>query len=108
MQASAILIVVWMLFRAIGAAGFPLFTSWKSAFSYAFAVMLIFTAFEHSKRREELLALVPRCIVDPGAVVFTSRVSELLPASRPLFRVPGFEDEADDEDESEAPRESRQ
>lgn len=86
MRASAILIVVWMLFRAIGAAGFPLFTSWKSAFPYAFAVMLIFTAIEHFKRREELQAMVPRWIVDPAAVVFTTGVLELVGAAGILFR----------------------
>ena len=86
MQASAILIVVWMLFRAIGAAGFPLFASWKSAFPYAFAVMLIFTAIEHFKRREELKAMVPRWIIDPDLVVFITGVLELAGAAGLVFR----------------------
>jgi uncharacterized membrane protein len=86
MQASAILIAVWMLFRAIGAAGFPLFASWKSAFPYAFAVMLIFTGIGHFKRREELRAIVPRWIVDPDLVVFITGVLELAGAAGLLFR----------------------
>src|SRR5260221_12455676 len=86
MQASAILIVVWMLFRAIGAAGFPLFASWKSAFPYAFAVMLIFTAIAHFKRREELQAMGPRWVIDPDLGVFITGVLELAGAAGLLFR----------------------
>jgi uncharacterized membrane protein len=87
MQAGAILIVVWMLFRAIGAADFPLLASWKSAFPYAFAVMLIFTATAHfNHRRQDLQAMVPRWIVDPAAVVFVTGVLELAGAAGMLFR----------------------
>src|SRR5258708_1396275 len=86
MEASAILIVVWMLCRAIGAAGFPLFASWKSAFPYAFAVMLIFTAIAHFKRREELQAMVPRWIIDPDLVVLITGLLELAGAAGLLFR----------------------
>jgi uncharacterized membrane protein len=86
MQASAILIVVWIIFRAIGTVGFSLFASWKSAFPYAFAVMLIFTAIGHFKRRQDLQAMVPRWILDPDVVVLITGVLELAGAAGLLFR----------------------
>ena len=86
MQASGILIVVWMLFRAIGAAGFSLFASWKSAFPYAFAVLLMVTAIGHLKRRQDLQAMVPGWIADRTAVVFITGVLELVGAAGMLFR----------------------
>jgi len=87
MQASAILIVIWTIFRAIGAAGFSLFASWKSAFPYAFAVTLCFTAIAHfDHRRKELQAIVPRWIVDPATVVFITGVLEFTGAAGLLFR----------------------
>ena len=85
MQASAILIVVWIIFRAIGAVGFSLFVSWKSAFPYAFAVMLIFTTIGHFKRRHNLQAMVPGWIVDPELVVLITGVLELAGAAGLLF-----------------------
>jgi len=87
MQASAILIVVWIIFRAIGAVGLSLFASWKSAFPYAFAVMLIFTAIGHFSRRQDLQAMVPRWILDPDLVVLITGVLELAGAAGLLFRL---------------------
>ncbi|HEX4201869.1 MAG TPA: hypothetical protein VHY59_10155 [Chthoniobacterales bacterium] len=86
MRASAILILVWIIFRAIGAVGFSLFASWKSVFPYAFAVMLIFTAIEHFKRRRDLQAMVPRWILDPDLVVLITGGLELAGAAGLLFR----------------------
>src|SRR5690349_11342623 len=87
MQASVILIIVWIIFRLIGAVGLGLFATWKAAFPYAFAVMLIFTAIGHfNHRRQELETMVPRWIIDPAAVVFITGVLELAGAAGLLFR----------------------
>src|ERR1700722_11686451 len=87
MRASAILVVVWIIFRAIGAVGFSLFASWKSVFPYAFAVMLIFTATAHFTRRQELQAMVPRSSLDPALVVLIPGPLERAGAAGFLFRV---------------------
>ena len=87
MQAGAILIVVWILCRTVGTAGFGLFATWKSAFPYAFAVMLCFTAAAHfNHRRKDLEAMVPRWILDPGLVVSITGVLELAGAAGLLLR----------------------
>jgi hypothetical protein len=87
MWAGAILIAVWIVFRAIGAAGLSWFASWKSAFPYAFAVMLIFTAIGHFKRREDQQATVPRWILDPDLVVFVTGVLVSCPINNMAFAV---------------------
>ena len=87
MAVSAILFVTWAIFRAIGAVGFPLFTTWKSAFPYAFAVMLCFTAAAHfDRRRNDLQAMVPRWVIDPALVVFITGILELAGAAGLLLR----------------------
>jgi uncharacterized membrane protein len=87
MQTSGILVVVWIVFRTIGAAGFMLFATWKSAFPYAFAVMLGFTAAAHfNHRRKDLQAMVPRWILDPAMVVYITGILELAGAAGLLFR----------------------
>jgi uncharacterized membrane protein len=87
MQASGILGIVWIVFRTIGAAGFSPFATWKSAFPYAFAIMLVFMAIGHfNHRRMDLHTMVPRWIVDPVAAVFVTGILELIGAAGLLFR----------------------
>lgn len=78
-----VMLVVWVLARAAGAAGvLPHAASWTGALVFAFAAMFIFTAVSHfhPRTRPDLIRMVPATLPSPGLLVSATGVLELLGA----------------------------
>ena len=85
-----VLLVAWLVFRAIGAAGVQLLASWQDSARYALAVMFVFTATAHfNKMKHDLARMIPSCFSRPLLIVYVTGVLELLGAAGlvlPQFR----------------------
>jgi uncharacterized membrane protein len=74
----AVLLISWLLLRAIGAAGVRGLASWRDAGRWALAMMLLFTASAHfTSLRHDLARMVPAWVPNPGAVIFITGMLEI-------------------------------
>jgi uncharacterized membrane protein len=73
-----VLLVSWVVFRAIGTAGVPALSSWQDSAPYALAVMFIFTATAHfNKMKYDLARMIPAYFPQPLLLVYVAGVLEL-------------------------------
>ena len=76
-----VLVILTLLLRVIGAAGFDLLNSWTWCLRGGLALMFLFTASAHwGKRRGDLIAMVPRLFPRPDRIVSATGVFEILGA----------------------------
>jgi uncharacterized membrane protein len=91
MQVLAVLFGSLLLYRAIGAAGLPLFDSWIASARFALATMFAFTAVSHfAPMRRDLIAMVPPRLPRPDLLVFATGALELAGAAGLLFEATRF------------------
>jgi uncharacterized membrane protein len=71
----------WLVFRAVGAVGVPLFATWQDAARYALAVMFFFTTISHFTRmKHDLARMVPKAFPYPLVVIYFTGVLEFFGA----------------------------
>jgi uncharacterized membrane protein len=76
-----VLLVSWLVFRAVGAAGVHALASWQDSARYALVVMFIFTATAHfNKMKHDLARMIPPYFLRPLMIVYITGVLELLGA----------------------------
>jgi hypothetical protein len=74
-----VLLISTLLLRAIGAAGVGPFGGWTWCLRSGLALMFLFTASAHwAKRRDDLIAMVPRVFPRPDLMVSITGVLEVL------------------------------
>lgn len=77
-----VLLVSTLLLRVIGAAGLGVFNSWIWCLRGGLALMFLLTASAHwGKRRNDLMAMVPRALPRPDIMVSATGVFEILGAA---------------------------
>jgi uncharacterized membrane protein len=85
-----VLLVSWLVFRAVGAAGVHAFASWQDSARYGLVVMFVFTATAHfNKMKHDLARMIPPYFPRPLLIVYITGVLELLGAAGlmlPQFR----------------------
>ena len=85
-----VLLVSWLAFRAIGAAGVHAVATWQDCARYALVVMFLFTATAHfNKMKHDLARMIPTSFPRPLMIVYITGVLELLGAAGlvlPQFR----------------------
>jgi uncharacterized membrane protein len=77
-----VMVVGWLVFRALGSVGLEAAASWTAALRFALALMFVFTASSHfhPRTRPELLRMVPPNLPSPGFLVTITGVLEFLGA----------------------------
>lgn len=76
-----VLLICLLLFRALGAFGVSVFTTWIACTRYALAVMFLFTSTAHfTKMRHDLARMMPKAFANPMAMVYFTGVCEILGA----------------------------
>jgi len=91
MQVLAVLFGSLVLYRAVGAAGVPLFGSWIVSARFALATMFVFTAVAHfAPVKRDLIAMVPPALPRPDLLVFATGVLEAAGAAGLLFEATRF------------------
>jgi uncharacterized membrane protein len=76
-----LLLVSWVVFRCIGAAGVHALASWQDCARYALVVMFIFTASAHfNKMKHDLARMIPAYFPHPLLLVYITGILELLGA----------------------------
>lgn len=90
MLVLVVLLVSWVVFRGIGAAGVQTLASWQDSARYALAVMFIFTATAHfNKMKHDLARMIPPYFPQPLRLVYLTGFLELAGAAGlllPRFR----------------------
>jgi len=90
MAVLSVLLVSWLLFRAIGALGVVALGTWQDSARYALAVMFVFTGIAHFNRmKHDLARMIPPVFPQPLWLVYITSVLELLGAAGlllPKFR----------------------
>jgi uncharacterized membrane protein len=85
-----VLLVAWLVFRAIGATGVQALASWQHSALYSLAVMFVFTATAHfNTMKHDLAQMIPSYFPRPLLIVYITGVLELLGAAGlvlPQFR----------------------
>jgi uncharacterized membrane protein len=77
-----LLLVSWLLFRAIGAAGVQALASWQDSARYALVVMFVFAATTHfNKMKHDLARMIPAYFPRPLVLVYITGILELLGAA---------------------------
>ena len=77
-----VLLVSWLVFRAVGAAGVHALGSWQDSARYALAVMFVFTATAHfNKMKHDLAQMIPSYFPRSLLIVYITGVLELLGAA---------------------------
>ncbi len=77
-----ILLVSWLVFRGIGAAGVHALASWQDSARYALVVMFVFTAIAHfNKMKHDLARMIPEYFPRPLLLVYITGVFQLLGAA---------------------------
>lgn len=77
-----VLLVSWLAFRAIGAAGVNALASWQDSSRYALVVMFVFTTTAHfNKMKHDLARMIPPYFPRPLLIVYVTGVLELLGAA---------------------------
>src|SRR6266849_3684471 len=91
MQVLAILFGSLVLYKAVGAAGVSLFSSWIVSARFALATMFVFTAASHfAPMKRDLIAMVPPGLPRPDLLVFATGVLELAGAAGLVFEATRF------------------
>jgi uncharacterized membrane protein len=81
-----VLLAVWLVFRALGAAGVHALASWQDSARYALAVMFVFTATAHfNKMKHDLARMIPAYFPRPLLIVYMTGVLELFGAAGLMF-----------------------
>jgi len=84
-----VLLVSWLVFHAVGAAGVHTLASWQDSARYALVVMFVFTATAHfNKMKHDLARMIPAYFPRPLLMVYVTGIFELLGAAGLLL--PGF------------------
>lgn len=90
MVVLVVLLVSWVVFRGIGAAGVQALSSWQDSARYALAVMFTFTATAHfNKMKHDLAQMIPPYFPQPLLLVYLTGFLELAGAAGlllPQFR----------------------
>lgn len=77
-----VLLLSWLIFRALGAAGVYAFASWHDSARYALVVMFVFTSTAHfNKMKHDLARMIPPYFPHPLLIVYITGVLELLGAT---------------------------
>lgn len=77
-----VLLVSWLLLRAVGVLGVGALASWHDTARYALAIMFVFTASAHfAKMRHDLARMIPSGFPNPLLLVYVTGVLELLGAA---------------------------
>ena len=91
MQVLTVLFGSLVLYRAAGAAGVSLFSSWVVSARFALATMFVFTAVSHfAPMRKDLIAMVPPGLPRPNVLVFATGILELAGAGGLLLAATRF------------------
>ena len=84
-----ILVISCLIFRGLGFAGVPAFTTWQASARDALSLMLAFTGISHfTFMKEDMVRMMPPSIPWPRAMVYFTGVCEIAGAVGLLF--PGF------------------
>jgi uncharacterized membrane protein len=77
-----VMVVAWLVLRALGAVGFVAAGSWTGALRLALALMFVFTAASHfhPRTRPDLIRMVPPALPSPALLVTITGLLELLGA----------------------------
>jgi uncharacterized membrane protein len=87
----AVLFGSLLVYRALGAAGVSLFSTWIESARFALASMFVFTAVSHfAPMKKDLIAMVPPGFPRPDLLVFATGVLELAGAAGLLFAATRF------------------
>ena len=82
MMVLGVLLVSWLIFRVIGAAGVTSLATWHDSARWALAVMFAFTATAHFNRmRHDLAQMIPSYFPAPLLLVYITGIFELLGAA---------------------------
>ena len=82
MMALGVLLISWLIFRAIGAVGVTSWATWHDAARWALAVMFAFTATAHfNKMKHDLAQMIPSYFPAPLLLVYITGIFELLGAA---------------------------
>jgi uncharacterized membrane protein len=82
MMVLGVLLISWLIFRAIGAAGVTSFATWRDSARWALAVMFAFTATAHfNKMKYDLARMIPPYFPTPLLLVYITGIFELLGAA---------------------------
>ena len=77
-----VLLISWLIFRAIGAVGVTSFATWHDSARWALAVMFLFTATAHfNKMKHDLARMIPSYFPAPLLLVYITGIFELLGAA---------------------------
>jgi uncharacterized membrane protein len=77
-----VLLVSWLIFRGVGAAGVHAVASWQDSARYALVVMFIFTASAHfNKIKHDLARMIPAYFPRPMLIVYVTGILELFGAA---------------------------
>jgi uncharacterized membrane protein len=82
MAPFGVLVVSWIVFRVVGAAGLSTLDGWQHSLRGALALMFLLTATTHfsGRRREDLIEMVPKRLKYPALLVTITGVLEFLGA----------------------------
>src|SRR6059058_5630782 len=76
-----VLLISFLILRALGAVGVPYFNGWIVPLRTALAIMFLLTASAHwGKRRPDLVRMVPPAFPAPGLLVTITGVLEIMGA----------------------------
>jgi uncharacterized membrane protein len=82
MMVLGVLLISWLIFRAIGAAGVTSLATWRDSARWALAVMFAFTATAHfNKMKHDLARMIPAYFPAPLLLVYITGIFELLGAA---------------------------
>jgi uncharacterized membrane protein len=82
MMVLGVLLVSWLIFRAIGAVGVTWLATWHDSARWALAVMFAFTAAAHfNKMKHDLAQTIPSYFPAPLLLVHITGIFELLGAA---------------------------
>lgn len=82
MAPFGVLVVSWIVFRVVGAAGLSTLDGWQHSLRGALALMFLLTATAHfsGRKRDELIEMVPKRLKFPAFLVTVTGVLEYLGA----------------------------
>ena len=73
-----IFILSCLVFRGLGFAGFPAFTTWQASARDALSLMLVFTGISHfTFMKEDFVRMMPPSILWPRAMVYFTGICEI-------------------------------
>ena len=82
MMVLGVLLISWLIFRAIGAVGVASWATWHDAARWALAVMFAFAATAHfNQMKHDLAEMIPSYFPAPLLLVYITGIFELLGAA---------------------------